>query len=637
MKTALIFPRQAASVLIPLIFIGFYASGQTITKNTPSVTTGTLCPGFPTSYSVSIPSNFGACLIKWTVTNGSINGDDTKKDVSVTWNDTPGAIATLTVKFSGCENGNPNEGASSTLTETILSIKNQAWDSYGSSVPLDYCNTRNIIISMPHMYVSGTGGIAQPPRIEVQYAWTIPGGWIEHNSGQTGNVTTTSNVIQIDAVGCAKPGNVSVYGTLAPGQFCSLAANSATANISLNGINPVISVAPPPGYTGSTDCNRTPVVFTATATPALGCINSYSWHFPAGWTNITPSGNGNSVTATPSGTDQDAGQVTATANLSCGTQLASGPITISFIQPTLNGGPYVCGGGTPFTFGNVPAGATISWTATPTYLFTTSSGTFTYNGSNGFTLTAQNIYQGGTGASMTATVNSGCSSIPLTKSLYVGLPYANGTANGQQVAFSYHSPYVDPTYTYNMVCSGPLITFNMSVDGATSNDSWQRVSANPTNAYWSILGNNNMEFSFFAPNQTAVFRFSASNGCGTVAKDYYFKSYDCSGGGGGGCLRYAVSPNPTSTTINVMVPNIPPPCGIAPASATMGLTGEEPQNELMIQSITLIDEEGRNKHSQHYIEKTKRVDLDVSELKKGVYIVRVSDGNYIEDHRIIIR
>lgn len=625
-------------LLFGMSFLSFILYSQTISKTTTSPVSGSVCPAVSTYYEVSVPTGLTSCQITWTATNGTVTRDATdQRKAKVEWNDTPGATGTVTATFGGC-NSSTDNGTAASLAELILSVKDQAWDSYGSSVTLDFCNTRNVVITMPHMYVSGTGGIAQPPRTEVQYAWTIPAGWKEHSSGLSGNITTASNVIQIDAIGCAKPGNVSVFGTLIPSPVsCGSAANSATANISLNGINPVISVAPQPGYIGSTDCNTTPVVFTATATPGLGCINNYSWHFPAGWTNITPSGNGNSVTATPSGTDQDAGQVTATATLSCGTQLASGPITISFIQPTLNGGPYVCGGGTPFTFSNVPSGATISWTASPAYLFTTTSGSFTYNGSNGFTLTAQNIYQGGTGASVTATVNTGCSSIPLTKSLYVGLPYANGTANGQQIAFSYHSPYVDPTYTYNMVCSGPLITINMSVDGATSNGSWQRVSANPTNAYWSILGNNNMEFSFFAPNQTAVFRFSASNGCGTVAKAYYFQSYDCSGGGGGGCLRYAVSPNPTSTTINVVVPNIPPPCGIAPAGATTAVTDDESKNELSIQSITLIDAEGRNKHSQQYTGKTKKIELDVSDLKKGIYILKVSDGNYSEDHRIIIK
>ena len=129
-----------------MIFFGFFASGQTITKNTSSVVSGTVCPGSSTSYSVSIPSNFGTCKIKWTVTNGAINGADNLQNVSVTWSDTPGATSTITVTFSGCANGNPNEGVASSKSELILSVKNQSWGSYGTSVDVDYCTKAEVLL-----------------------------------------------------------------------------------------------------------------------------------------------------------------------------------------------------------------------------------------------------------------------------------------------------------------------------------------------------------------------------------------------------------------------------------------------------------------------------------------------------------
>ena len=73
----------------------------------------TVCPASATSYSVSIPSNFGTCKIKWTVTNGVINGADNQQNVSVTWSDTPGATSIITVTFSGCASNNSNEGVTS--------------------------------------------------------------------------------------------------------------------------------------------------------------------------------------------------------------------------------------------------------------------------------------------------------------------------------------------------------------------------------------------------------------------------------------------------------------------------------------------------------------------------------------------
>src|SRR5690606_19386817 len=121
-------------VLIPLLFFGFCVSGQTITKSEPSVVTGTVCPGIPTSYSVSLPTNFGSCAIKWTATNGTINGANNQQNVSVTWSDTPGATAIIAVTFSGCESGNANEGFTQDRRELILSVKNQSWGSYGTSI-----------------------------------------------------------------------------------------------------------------------------------------------------------------------------------------------------------------------------------------------------------------------------------------------------------------------------------------------------------------------------------------------------------------------------------------------------------------------------------------------------------------------
>jgi len=150
---------QLTSLLILTLSSSVYS--QTITKKTSSPIAGTVCPG-STSYSVSIPSNIGICKIKWVPTNGVVNGGDDLKDVNINWNDTPGATAMLKVTFSSCEKDNPNEGVSSTLSELILSVKDQAWSSTNGPANIDYCNTKTVNITVPHMWVQGTGGIAQP-------------------------------------------------------------------------------------------------------------------------------------------------------------------------------------------------------------------------------------------------------------------------------------------------------------------------------------------------------------------------------------------------------------------------------------------------------------------------------------------
>ncbi|MEI9919703.1 MAG: T9SS type A sorting domain-containing protein [Bacteroidota bacterium] len=620
----------ALCLFLSLMFISFYVSSQTITKETPSVINGTVCPTSLTDYKVSIPNNFGSCNIKWTATNGAISGDDNKRTVSVVWSDIPGATATLTVKFSGCGSGNPNEGVTSNKTELILSVKNQAWNPYGSSVNVDYCTTTQVDLLVPRMLVQGTGGIAQPPLVEAAYLWTLPSGWKENGTNRIGSFGTTTNFITIQPIACAKPGNVTVYGTLAgAGPFCNSAEKSATATISLNGANPVVTVGPQPGYTGGSLCDTNPVTFFATTSVALGCISSYTWLFPPSWSLVSQTGN--SITLRPSGTVADSNPIKANVNLTCGATLTSGIFTPPFTSPSLTGSS-ACAGGSQFILNKVPANATISWTATPSYLFATASGSFTFDPvvSNGFTLSVGNNLQSGS-ATVAETVATSCGMVQIPpQTVWVGLPSVNGTYNGQQMAFSYHSPIPDPTYIYNTLCSGVLATADMQI-GGTSNGSWQRVSANPTNSYWSILGNN-IEFSFFAVNQTAVFRHTSSNACGTLAKDYYFKSINC-----GGCNQFAVSPNPSSTTISIIVPNIPPPCNSVSALSSTSEGDKEVKNELTIQSVSIIGADGQNKHSQAFTNKTKKFDLDVSALTKGIYILRVSDGSYIEDHRISIQ
>jgi hypothetical protein len=270
-------------ILITVLALCLELSAQTITKNTSGPISGTVCPSSYTYYEVSVPSGFGGCQIEWTVTNGD-KISQTGPNVTVQWHDTPGATGTVTATFSNCGSGNEgNNGVTSSLSELILSVKNQAWGSYGNSVNVDYCTKAEVYLTVPRMFVQGTGGIAQPPLTEVSYAWTLPAGWKEVGTGRTGFFGTSTNFITIEPIQCSVPGQVTVYGTLIGSVFCTSSAPSATATISLNGANPVATVGPQAGYTGGSACNTTPVTFYATTSVALGCISSYDWQYPVSW------------------------------------------------------------------------------------------------------------------------------------------------------------------------------------------------------------------------------------------------------------------------------------------------------------------------------------------------------------------
>lgn len=303
-----------------------YSQKITLTSTPPPVD-GTVCPEMPTTYKVDVPSGFEKCTIQWSATNDEITSS--YNTVSVTWHDIPGGEAQLQCKFVGC--GNKNDDTTVTWSALILSVKDQAVPTYYNSLNIDFCAKKQPVhIQIPHVYVQGTGGIGEPPLQEVTYTWKLPPGWYHVNGGSG---STAVNFIDIYPNECAMPGNVIVQGSLAG--LCSQAGFTAAATISLNGVRPTLIMGPQGGYAGAILGKTDPVTFTATVSPAIQCVNSYTWTYPRGWSY---NGNqtypavttGNTITLIPSGTDADAGPVSVAANLSCGNDLTTMPYTVPF-------------------------------------------------------------------------------------------------------------------------------------------------------------------------------------------------------------------------------------------------------------------------------------------------------------------
>jgi hypothetical protein len=597
---------------------------QTVSRLTGSPLTGATCPMQDVQYEVSVPRGFGGCTIGWSATNGKVT-QKSGNTATVVWNDTPGATGTVTATFTACGSGNDNSGTSASLSELILSVKDQAWASYGNSINLDFCSKASIAIQVPRMFVQGTGGIAQPTLTEVSYAWTLPSGWKETGTGRTGFFGTAANIINIEPISCAIAGTVKVFGTLVgSGPFCNLSGQSATASIALIS-GPVATVTPQSGYTGSTACSTDPVIFYANTSTSSECIGSYDWTFPPSWSFVNQSGN--SITLRPTGTPSDSAPIKAKVNFVCGSSVVSSNYVPPFLPPTIIGPGVVCSTGS-YSIQNGSA-VTAVWSSTdPTRLTMNSStgeGTRLNNFTGPITVTAQ---------------LANCPSIPVPPlNIWLGAPITEVTINNQPTAFSYYPPEANDTPIYNSVCNG-IETTTSTAFGGTSYLYWQRMAANPYNLGWTTNANGqNVIFYFWNVNQTSQFRLTASNVCGSTIKDYYFKSIDCSGGGGG-CYQYSVSPNPSSTTMSVVVPNSPPPCGSSPmavqTSESVIQTEAQPENLRSIQSLTLIDAQGQVKYSQQFSTVIKTVDIDVSKLKKGPYVLLISDGKYHENHRVLI-
>ena len=180
---------------------------------------------------------------------------------------------------------------------------------------------------------------------------------------------------------------------------------------------------------------------------------------------------------------------------------------------------------------------------------------------------------------------------------------------------------------YNNACNLQTTYTNMPVTGATS-VTWSRLAASPSNTNWSQSGNN-VNFYFWSVGQTAVFKINASNSCGTSTYSFGFKSINC-GGGGGGCEQFKVSPNPATSSIKVIVPNIPPPCDISSTSKS-----KNGMSQRTITEIRLFDNAGNLKKIQQ-ISKAKQVTIDLTGYKSGIYFVEILDGTYKERQQIII-
>lgn len=188
--------------------------------------------------------------------------------------------------------------------------------------------------------------------------------------------------------------------------------------------------------------------------------------------------------------------------------------------------------------------------------------------------------------------------------------------NGQLITYS---------STYNTVCKYVSYQTVTDLSGSTSN-LWQRIAANPSNTSWGQI-NNNITFNFWAVGQTATFRLNSANSCGNYIYDFKFK---CVTGSSDPCSQYQVSPNPSSTELNVV--NIPAPCDGAMQSSNRS----EKKTTSSIQPVMLYDSNGESVRSEEFLDGTQEATLDVSGLRKGLYILKISNGSSTETHRVHI-
>jgi hypothetical protein len=501
-KQMTIKPEHACFFL--LIFLTtLHAHSQTITRDDNPGITGTVCPILNTHYTVTTPTGLTNCTKTWTAVNGDIVSANGLPNVTVSWKDMPGATASLKCAFSGCT------GATEVAftDQLILSVNGQNFDAYGNSVTIDYCTTNSVTINVPHMWVQGTGGVAQPPLQEVIYSWTLPAGWTTN-----GGLNTTVNSITIYPTHCAVSGTgmVSVKGNII--DRCGSAGLSNAATISLNGARPVVSLVIPQGYTGSTACNTTPVTFTANLSPSLSCASTYSWTKPSSWTLVSQSGN--QVTLQPSGRPDDAttGSISVAVTFTCGTVITSGNYTPPYTPPYITGPDPVCSSGT-YSIQGAPN--TVSWTSS-----NTSALTIDANGVG--------TRQGNASTTISASFAGGCTAPISPKTVWVG------------------NPVISDITVNTSMCPGYSQIVAATVFGNPTSLNWVISSGNAGNAYLTDYGDGRAYFNSYVIDCYGL-TLTMTNSCGpsqggtTICVDYCPSS------------TYNVYPNPASSTLTIQV------------------------------------------------------------------------------------
>jgi len=405
--------------------------------------TSTICSGTTNTYSISPVA--GANSYTWTLPSGW-TGTSTTSSITATSSTTSGNIIVTANNACG-------SSVVATLPITVNSIP---------AAPSSVSGNTSVCQGSTNAY-----SVSSDPSA-TSYSWTLPGGW--SGSSTTNSITTTagsaggnisvsasnscgtspsiSAVVSVSTTAPATPGAISGSSSICSGTSTtySVAAvpgatsyiwsipagwtgTSTTNSITVtdNGTGGVISVFAQNACGNSSSSTLTVAVSTAIPSNpgsitgntgvCLGSSNNYSvsavsgatsyiWTLPAGWS-------GSSTTNTISAlAGSQTGNITVTANNSCG---SSSPSTLSItavLTTPVNPGPIagsssICEG-TTNTYAITPAGdaSTYTWTLPPAWSGTSTSASISAtSAANGGTLSVTSTNFCGTSTPANLTIN----------------------------------------------------------------------------------------------------------------------------------------------------------------------------------------------------------------------------------------
>jgi len=285
----------------------------------------------------------------------------------------------------------------------------------------------------------------------------------------------------------------------------------------------------------------------------------------------------------------------------------------------------------------------------PPYTWAVAAGWSINGGGNTLTTssTSVNITAPSTGTNsvqLTATTSYGSA---VTTSIWLSGPFFNSISidgGSSPVPLCGGGDYI--SYT-----AGQAHVISTTVSGASSVAF--ALSGGSGSVNGSAISATSYEFESSSGSASFSITMTVSNSCGSFSQCLPFLNSSSGGGsgggtggggGGGGCNSYSVSPNPSSSKLSVIVPDKLPPCSASVSQADLSTNDVSYQtaapaqeNTLTIQSVSLYSSDGQPQLTKLYNDGTKSIDLDISGLKKGIYILKVSDGgSHSETHRVVI-
>jgi len=271
---------------------------------------------------------------------------------------------------------------------------------------------------------------------------------------------------------------------------------------------------------------------------------------------------------------------------------------------SISGDNIVCTTSGNYTIPNLPAGVTVTWTASPTY-------TVTINSPNSLQTTLTKIANGT--ITLTAAIGNICgnNTVYINKQVQVGLNTPSFVVNALNYCQGTH-------FTAIATSNNPgqsISSYNWFVDGSPQSYTGYKLTGTfPSD-------NNYMELSVSTTN------------CGT-SDIYYVPDLNCSGG-----YDFIVAPNPASNTVTITTTNT----GTTDTTTTLASRNSMVSkttvavSQPLIKQVKIVDVGGRLMKQMDYSTPQQQVIIDVTTLNPGIYFVSISGGKSISSKKLLIQ